>query len=261
MCLDSSMSEVQANVQQVSVANCAAGQSGGGVYIYGGIVNADTLQVDACSAVDGAGIAAIDTVLSMERGGASANVASGDGGGVWAVDSSVLVQTAFFQSNQAVYGGALMLDWCSDVLCLSTTLESNQAVLRGGALYAAGVSDFDTAVEMCAVRLNSAGLGVDGVVFADGNAGRVSDSLFCGQAQHVGGTWTDLGGNTFDDQCAVTDCPGDVDDSGVVGLGDISVLLFGWGDCSDTCDGDIDGNGAVDVQDLIEVLMRWGESC
>ena len=261
LCLDSSQSAVSADVQHVTLANCAAGQSGGGVYIYGGQFQADDLQVDSCSAVDGAGIAAVDTIFGMSGGGASANIASGDGGALWAVDSLVVVQSAVLSLNEAVYGGAVFLDWCSDASCQSTTFDANQAVLRGGALYAVGVGDSDTAVALCVVQSNTAGLGVDGMVFTDGNAGGVSGSQFCGQAQHVGGVWTDLGGNSFVDACASNDCPGDMDGSGFIGLGDVTLLLNAWGACSGECDGDLNGDGFVAVRDLIALLRQWGQEC
>jgi predicted outer membrane repeat protein len=261
LCLDSSQSAVSTALQEVSISSCAAGQSGGGVYIYGGQFQADGVQIDACSAVDGAGIAAVDTIFGMSGGGASANIASGDGGALWAVDSSVDVQSAVLALNEAVYGGAVFLDWCSDASLQSATFDANQAVLRGGALYAVGTGDSDTSVSLCVVQSNTAGLGVDGMVFTDGNAGGVSGSQFCGQSQHVGGAWTDLGGNSFADACASNDCPGDLDDSGLIGLGDVTVLLNAWGACGGDCAGDLDGDGTVAVRDLIALLRQWGQGC
>ena len=261
MHIDGSLADDPIMLQRTTVQQCAAAQAGGGVYAWRGELTADDVDISNCTATNGAAWAVIETTFTLDGSAIAQNIASGDGGGVWAVEASVLVQTCLFNNNEAAYGAGMMSDWCTDVACLTSTFENNAAVLRGGAVYADGVGTFDTAVEFCQVRTNSAGLGVDGIVFAGGNAGRVSDSLFCGQSQHVGGTWTNLGGNAFADQCSSTSCDGDVDGSGAIGLGDIAMIVSAWGNCDGACAADTNDDGQIDVRDLIEILMRWDEAC
>lgn len=49
-------------------------------------------------------------------------------------------------------------------------------------------------------------------------------------------------------------CPADLDHDGVVGPGDLTILLGGWGVPA----GDIDGNGVTDPSDLTLLLSSWG---
>jgi hypothetical protein len=51
-------------------------------------------------------------------------------------------------------------------------------------------------------------------------------------------------------------CQWDPDCSGAVGLGDISLMLGSWGDCTG-CSTDLDESGVVDVHDLLLVLEHW----
>ncbi len=262
LCIDGSQGAIDAALDSVTVSNCAAGQSGGGLYIYGGSLDGEDLSISGCSAADGGAIAAINTTCRVHSSSLSGNTATSDGGGLWAYQSDVDVQQSSLQQHSAVYGGGVFLDWCASASFIGTQWSSNDATLRGGAMYAVGSAGQDTGVVSCTVEDNTAGLGVDGVVFTDGNAGVVQGSSFCGQDDHVGGTWTDLGGNTFADQCAgdVT-CPGDLDGSNIIDMGDIVALLSAWGPCSGQCDGDADEDGLIGVRDLISLLRRWGEGC
>ncbi|MFK7961513.1 MAG: DNRLRE domain-containing protein [Phycisphaerales bacterium] len=56
---------------------------------------------------------------------------------------------------------------------------------------------------------------------------------------------------------SVASCPGDLDDSGTVGIGDLISVLAAWGPCKG-CPADLDGSGAVDLSDLISLLAAWG---
>ncbi len=49
---------------------------------------------------------------------------------------------------------------------------------------------------------------------------------------------------------------GDVDGSGIVGMGDLLILLASWGPCAG-CQADLDGDGSVNVVDLLIVLGNW----
>jgi len=54
--------------------------------------------------------------------------------------------------------------------------------------------------------------------------------------------------------------PGDVDGDGIVGLGDLLIVLSTWGPCAkgEECLADIDGDGIVGLGDLLIVLSAWG---
>ena len=51
-------------------------------------------------------------------------------------------------------------------------------------------------------------------------------------------------------------CPADLDDSGVVDVGDILLILAAWGNKGGP--EDLDGSGFVDFGDLLIVLAAWG---
>ena len=53
---------------------------------------------------------------------------------------------------------------------------------------------------------------------------------------------------------------GDLDGDGTVGVGDLLILLAGWGPCDDCagCRADIDGDCSVGVADLVILLINWG---
>ena len=54
-------------------------------------------------------------------------------------------------------------------------------------------------------------------------------------------------------------CPLDFDGNGIVGNGDLLVMLANYG-CVSDCEGDTNGDGVVNVEDLIEMLSAYG-SC
>jgi hypothetical protein len=56
-----------------------------------------------------------------------------------------------------------------------------------------------------------------------------------------------------------TPCPGDVNNSGTVDLGDLNLVLANFGQA--TTDGDADGSGTVDLADLNIVLAAFGTDC
>jgi hypothetical protein len=54
---------------------------------------------------------------------------------------------------------------------------------------------------------------------------------------------------------------GDLNGDGVVGIGDLLILLANWGPCPDPpdpCVGDLDGDGNVGITDLLMLLANWG---
>ena len=53
-------------------------------------------------------------------------------------------------------------------------------------------------------------------------------------------------------------CGADVDDDGVVGIGDFLLVLAQWGPCPPQCLGDVDGDNIVGINDFLLVLANWG---
>jgi hypothetical protein len=67
----------------------------------------------------------------------------------------------------------------------------------------------------------------------------------------------DINGNGVLDECELY---GDLDGSGVVGVGDLVLLIVNWGMCphESICPGDLNADFAVDVQDMLVLFFRWG---
>jgi hypothetical protein len=59
------------------------------------------------------------------------------------------------------------------------------------------------------------------------------------------------------------DCPADLDGDGVVNLGDLALLLGGYGATSGATpeQGDLNGDGDVDLEDLSTLLSVFGDAC
>lgn len=55
-------------------------------------------------------------------------------------------------------------------------------------------------------------------------------------------------------------CPGDFDGDGIIGQGDLLLLLTGFG-CSENCVHDLDNNAVVNVADLLVFLQLFGSVC
>ena len=51
---------------------------------------------------------------------------------------------------------------------------------------------------------------------------------------------------------------GDLNGDGIVGVGDLLILLASWGPCKGDCPADLDGNGFVGIGDLLILLANWG---
>jgi hypothetical protein len=56
-------------------------------------------------------------------------------------------------------------------------------------------------------------------------------------------------------------CPEDIDNTGSVGMSDLTVVLANFGLEAGYTEGDINDDGVVDLRDLNKVLARYGQSC
>ena len=89
-----------------------------------------------------------------------------------------------------------------------------------------------------------------------------SNTLFCSNSpNNIAVTWTDGGGNEFDDTCPGTGepCPGDADGDGVVGVNDVLDVIGNYG--SSDGSGDANGDGVCDVNDVLTVVANFGSTC
>jgi CxxC motif-containing protein (DUF1111 family) len=62
----------------------------------------------------------------------------------------------------------------------------------------------------------------------------------------------------FDEAFEPPPCPGDLDGSGTIGIGDLLVVIAGWGMPGP---GDLDGSGTVGVDDVLWILQHYGDAC
>jgi hypothetical protein len=60
------------------------------------------------------------------------------------------------------------------------------------------------------------------------------------------------------EEFACTGPAGDLDGNGIVGFGDLVIVLSSWGACGDPCDADLDGDGIVGFVDMLMILSTWG---
>ncbi|MCA9292925.1 MAG: hypothetical protein KDA20_03835 [Phycisphaerales bacterium] len=128
--------------------------------------------------------------------------------------------------------------------------------------------EYDVAVETAAgavlqitARRGSAFDGFFGVQITDDSIVRVTFTVVGGPGG-PGGDGGGIGNYAFDNaavDAVVAPCPEDLDGSGVVDLGDLSVVLFNFGLLGGP--GDVTGDGLVDLADLSAVLFAFGQAC
>ncbi|MCH8260231.1 MAG: hypothetical protein IIC46_08485, partial [Planctomycetes bacterium] len=209
----------------------------------------------------------------------SGNIAKGgkDGGGGWGAGmynengSAPTITDCVFASNRSPWGAG-MENRASSPTLNNCTFTSNLAI---GDKYSSGAgmrNRFNSAPTIinCTFRQNSATMIGGGLSNSTGGKPAVSDSIFCGNTpDNIAGDYTDNGGICLADTCDDTngngipdecECPGDLDNSGDVGVKDLLVLLGAWGPCpkKGNCPADFDDSGDVGVKDLLILLGAWG---
>lgn len=147
----------------------------------------------------------------------------------------------------------------SDVDFIDCVIENNSGSCpfptcggNAGVRMENGIVDF----VRCIIRNNSAS-GYGGISMASQTVVSLTDTTVCGNSSpgQINGNWTDNGGNYVADECPA-DCPGDFDDDGFVGGGDLGLMLSAWG--TDDATFDLDGSGEVNGGDLGFFLSFWG---
>ena len=74
-------------------------------------------------------------------------------------------------------------------------------------------------------------------------------------------TWTDGGGNAFDDNCPGTGdpCPGDSNGDNIVNVNDVLETIGAFGSTDGS--GDANGDGVCDVNDILIIVGNFGSTC
>jgi hypothetical protein len=127
------------------------------------------------------------------------------------------------------------------------------AACYGGSGYtpddACAISDVDPngAVDLIDLR---------GFVTVYGGAQEDCDGNGVGDLDDIANGAADANANLIPDVCE-SDCAGDLNADGTVGVLDLLDLLAAWGVCP-ACLADIDGDGTVNVADLLVLLANWG---
>lgn len=183
------------------------------------------------------------------------NSSTQDGGAIGAFSSSSRIENCIFRQNIAsAAGGAVHADTASQLEITDSTFDRNRAIF-GGAI--SNATDSASNIDGCRFERNRAELD-GGSVNSDGSSQVwIGGSSMCGSfPDFIQGTWVDEGGNQFAATCSVTS---DLDGDGMIGGGDLLILLANWGPCSagSECAGDIDGNTLVDGNDLLLLLSEW----
>jgi len=182
---------------------------------------------------------------------------SNSGAGMRIYTSSPSLSNCIFMDNTTTYaGGAIYVSTADDFSIENCIFDGNTSGTAGGAIRS---YYSNTYIVNCDFTNNVASEDWWGgaIAFAGGTP-EMGDTYFCGNSpEHIDGTYTDLGGNVYEDSCA-GDCPADFNADGTVNVADLLTLIAVWGPCANDCPEDLDGNGSVEVADLLTLIAAWG---
>ncbi|KAH8049188.1 hypothetical protein JL722_11982 [Aureococcus anophagefferens] len=173
-----------------SIADCGAGDRGGGVFLAAGdVLVIDDGAVRNCDALDGGGVAGERAWVVVAAGGAiEDNVASRSGGGVHVAETSTTA-SAFDATSEGWRGARLRLAFPMDdaddlVLDVPSGSHANSRTFRLREDGAPGLPLFEAnaAVDGGALHLADASSAfLDGVKFADNRAGGAGGAVHAGR--------------------------------------------------------------------------------
>ncbi len=190
------------------------------------------------------------------------NSAIQDGGGLQLHDCAATVVDSRFDLNVATrWGGGLHIVFGNNKF-FGSVMKQNQAINEfGGGVswYGGATPPMPTSLKLnnCEIDLNqslksSGGLFVWGAMNSSSPPAIITDTVICDNfPDNISGSWTDNGGN---DLC---NCVFDLDRSGFVDTGDVSMVLLDIGVCTG-CSTDLDGSGNVDSGDVSILLLNAG---
>ena len=250
---------------------------GGGLRMTGssGTITNCRFRNNALTGVDslGGGLGLYASSPTLSSCTIEGNWCSGLGGGMFLEFSAPTLTDCALVGNLAdFYGGAISAGVGSELALVNCSLTGNHAWSRGGAIYCYGVQS--PTITNCVFGANQAPTG--GAVYLVDSipSPQIADTAFCANASTTGGaiygaSWDDLGGNCFTSSCDDTDgggwpdaCQvdvGDFDLDGVIGGGDLALLLSVWGALYPPW-GDLTGDGLVNGADVARLFAKWGES-
>lgn len=97
-------------------------------------------------------------------------------------------------------------------------------------------------------------------VLSSGNP-YIANNLFCSNSpNNVAVTWTDGGGNVFDDNCSGTEpCSGDANGDNTVDVNDVLTAISAFGSTDGS--GDVNDDGVCNVNDILLIVSSFGSNC
>ncbi len=232
---------------------------GGGVFALNSAASLRNCVIELNEAGFGAGIYFRYSTGSIENCIVRNNRASSDGGGIQIYGGSVGVIGSFVENNYTNgRGGGLHLVEGTPSLVQTTVRTNFSNNLAGGVSWVPG-GDAQASLEIVdsEVKDNTAAKHKGGIAIVPNGAiaTSLSGSVVCGNspAPNISGPWENLAGNE------VCECLGDIIVDGMVGPGDLAVLLGAWGSADlPTGAADVNHDSIVDGGDLVWVLVNWG---
>lgn len=232
---------------------------GGGVFALNSAASLRNCVIELNEAGFGAGIYCRYSTGSIENCIVRNNRASSDGGGIQIYGGSVGVIGSFVESNYANgRGGGLHLVEGTPSLTQSSVRNNFSNNLAGGLSWVPG-GDAQAHLEIVGseVKDNTAAKHKGGIAIVPNGAiaTSLSSTVVCANspAPNISGPWENVEGNE------VCECLGDIIVDGMVGPGDLAVLLGAWGTADlPTGAADVNHDGVVDGGDLVWVLVNWG---
>ena len=229
-----------------TVTNClfdtnTAGNAGGGVVVIGAGASATfgacTFENNTAAQAGGAyvniGSAGFTDCGFIDNHATFAGGTSGGGLQAQGTGTSVTLTGCDFIDNDAAYGaGAEFLAFNGTATITGCIFSDNIASIQGGGIHRG---------------------------FGGSSDPSVGTSAFCGNSpNHINGTFTDSGGNTFNVACSASG--GDLNGDGQVDVNDLLAVITSWGNCpaAPASCADTNGDGVVDVNDLLTVITHWG---
>lgn len=236
--------------------------SGGGLKVKldsNALVRGCRFTNNSSGAVAGA-FAIISSSPTVERCLFENNTAATYGGGISSSTGTPALQDCEFRNNTAgslgggmrIAAGGAVLDGCG--------FTQNTAAIGGGGVVASVGDDYSLLISDSSFQENDGASSGGAVYMLGGTTVDIDSSNFCGNTNTIfSGNWNDNGGNTLQASCDAT-CPGDVNASGTVDIGDLLALMLQYGPCNgiDSCFADQTGDGVVDVFDLLLVIDNFG---
>jgi hypothetical protein len=188
---------------------------------------------------------------AVQAGGVSLNLATAE-----FTNCDFIDNTATF--NGTTSGGGVQAQGVASLTLSACEFIGNDAAFGGGVQFI--VFTGSATISACAFEDNDATIDGGAIHSGFGGTPQIEDASFCGNTpNHVVGSWTNLGGNTFVGFCNAP--PGDSNGDGEVNSDDLINIVLSWGPCPPppaNCPGDVDHSGAVDADDLVMVVLNWG---